>query len=721
MVFAGYDQPTPERPVRCGRYELLERIGYGGMAEVFKARLPGPVGFAKTVVIKRILPRLLDDNLVVRMFVEEAKIAAAADHDNIARVFELGQAEDGKYFMVMEYIHGVDLEMLLAGAAKRSLRVPPWFGVHLVAQVLEALSFVHGLVDEDGRPRNVIHRDATPSNIFVSYRGQVKLSDFGVADFEGKSPTTRAGQLKGKLSYMSPEQLNGQLLDQRSDVFSMGVVLWEVLTQQRLFGGLNEMQAMIAICEGERRPPSSLVPGIPPELDRVSLKALAAARDDRYHDAGAFQQELLDVLHQMHRPVRQGDVQDVLQVLLGRQEPTGDLLDRSTPEGIVRESSFLLPIEEPESSLESTYVRVESEAVTPKANLVPSLHDTADVTENVLPEPEETQDATISVGPDELKAMMAAYTPTTEVPKVTPPTGPTFWLRSRQGKKSEPLSWAQVTERLDQGAMSGGSISADESHWIGVEELSRLVGDDRFVEPAVAASNVSTVGSLKERGLISLFSLHARDRSSGVLAFARTDTQALEWYELHLDGGRLTKVVSNVPEVQVPALLAAKAGLPEPMLASLLYAVVKERRPLLDVAQSRGVSALEGERSTIARLSALFGWRQADYTFTLDASPHKAPPLAASILRILPAVVESSLPVPRLQELLGPRLDRRYEPSWRYEDGLAELQLSEPAATIARRLAMQASLRSLIGEFAELPVLVTGYILLEADLLVEAL
>ena len=477
---------------------------------------------------------------------------------------------------------------------------------------------------------------------------------------------------------------------------------------------------MLAICEGERRTPSSLVPGIPPELDRVALKALAATRDDRYHDAAAFQQDLLDVLHQMHRPVRQSDVQDILHVLLGRQEPTGDLLDRSTPEGIVRESSFLLPIEEPESSLESTYVRAESEAVTPKANLVPSLHDTADVTENVLPEPEENQDTTISVGPEELKAMMAAYTPTTEVAKVTPPNGPVFWLRSRQGKKSEPLSWSKVTERLDQGAMAGGSISADESHWIGVEELARLVGDDRFVEPAVAASNVSTVGSLKERGLISLFSLHARDRSTGVLAFARTETQALEWYELHLDGGRLTKVVSNVPEVQVPALLAAKAGLPEPMLGSLLYAVVKERRPLLEVAQSRGVNALEGERSTVARLSALFGWRQADYTFTLDASPSKAS-LAVSILRILPAVVESSLPVPRLYELLGPRLDRRYEPSWRYEDGLAELQLSEPAATIARRLAMQASLRSLVGEFAELAVLVTGYVLLEADLLVEAL
>lgn len=744
MVFPGYDQPSPERPIRCGRYELIERIGYGGMAEVFKARLPGPAGFAKTVVIKRILPRLLDDNLVVRMFVEEAKIAAAADHDNIARVFELGQAEDGKYFMVMEYIHGIDLEMMLAGAAKRTLRVPPWFGVHVVAEVLEALSFVHGLVDDDGRPRNVIHRDATPSNIFVSYRGQVKLSDFGVADFEGKSPTTRAGQLKGKLSYMSPEQLNGQMLDQRSDIFSMGVVLWEILTQQRLFGGLNEMQAMIAICEGERRAPSTLVPGIPAALDRVTLKALSATRDDRYPYASEFQADLLEVLHQMHRPVRHGDVQDVLHVLLGRQEPTDDLLDRSSPDGVLRESSFLLPIEEPEAALESTYVRQESEAITPKVNEVPSLHDTADVTENVAIQAEESQDATISVGPEELKRMMAAYAPPTVGPlpavaaprQATPaaptPTsapsnpaapglGPQFWLRSRQGKKSEPLGWAEVTRRLDQGAFAGGSLSADETHWIGVEEVARLVGDDRFVEPASAASNVSTVGSLKERSLVSLLSLHARDRSSGVLAFARSDQPGLEWFELHLHDGRPTRLVSNVAGAQIPSLLAARSGLPEGMLASLLYAAVKERRPLLEVAQSRGISVLAGDRGTVARLSTLCTWRNADYTFTLDATPTRNPPLVDSLLRIVPAAIEEAVPTPRLLELLGPRLERRYEPSWRLADGLRELHLEGPALTVAQRLSAQVDLKTLLTQLPERVVLVTGYVLIEADLLVEAL
>ncbi|CAN0575860.1 unnamed protein product, partial [Laminaria digitata] len=193
-----------------------------------------------------------------------------------------------------------------------------------------------------GQPRNVIHRDATPSNIFVSHLGQVKLSDFGVADFVGKSPTTQAGQLKGKLAYMSPEQLRARALDARADVFSVGVVLWEALTQERLFGHLNEMQAMMAICEPSRPPPSTRVSGLTPRIDEICAKALALDRKDRFPSAEAFQAELLDVLHTLHRPVRPSDVQQVLEQLAGKQPPAPET-QADAPEP-TRDKSFLVPI-----------------------------------------------------------------------------------------------------------------------------------------------------------------------------------------------------------------------------------------------------------------------------------------------------------------------------------------------------------------------------------------
>ncbi len=334
------DTPGGQVLKRCGRYELLERIGFGGMAEVYKARLPGPEGFAKIVVIKRILPRLSEEKLVERMFIEEAKIAAAAHHNNIAQVFELGRAEDGQYYMAMEYISGLDLEALLGNAAQKNLRLPVWFSVSAIIEVLEALSFVHSLVDEDGRPRNVIHRDATPSNIFISDLGQVKLSDFGVADYEGKSRTTQAGQLKGKLAYMSPEQLNGRPLDQRSDLFSIGIVLWELLTQQRLFGKLNELQAMMAICEGHRPAPSELAPGIPERLDRCVLKTLSIDRDARHHSAASLQAELLEIQHQLRPSIRPSDMKEILEYASGKKALTKDLYFPADTQPPPKASSF---------------------------------------------------------------------------------------------------------------------------------------------------------------------------------------------------------------------------------------------------------------------------------------------------------------------------------------------------------------------------------------------
>ena len=315
------NQPEAEFPQAYGRYELLERIGEGGMAEVFRARLPGVAGFEKILVIKRILPHLSRNNRFVQMFVNEAQLAAKIQHQNVVQVYELGQLENGELYIAMEYVPGVDLRGILRNAAQRVLRIPPWFSVHTVTEILGGLAHAHELMDTNGQPLAVVHRDVTPSNVFVSKNGEIKLADFGIAKAAGQVSQTRSGQLKGKISYMPPEQLHGQPLDARADVFAVGVVLWECLTQRRLFGGRPDFETMLAICEGKRDPPSRYNNKIPPELDALTLEALDPDRDQRVRNAAVFQARLLEVLSKLRSRLLPTEIRHVVEVITGAKEP----------------------------------------------------------------------------------------------------------------------------------------------------------------------------------------------------------------------------------------------------------------------------------------------------------------------------------------------------------------------------------------------------------------
>lgn len=245
-------------PDQYGKYELLERIGQGGMAEVYKARLAGAAGFERTVVIKRMLPHVAARPDAVKMFIHEAKLASAIHHKSVVQIFELGQGPDGEYFIAMEYVAGSDLRGVLKTSTAEGRRIPPWFSVQILIEVLEGLDCVHTLYDENGSRRRVVHRDVSPSNIFISFTGEVKLGDFGVAKDSARDAHTRTGALKGKIGYMPPEQLRGLPLDGRCDVFAAGVVLWECLTQRRLFRYPTDMLTMEAICRADRpRPPAT--------------------------------------------------------------------------------------------------------------------------------------------------------------------------------------------------------------------------------------------------------------------------------------------------------------------------------------------------------------------------------------------------------------------------------------------------------------------------------
>jgi serine/threonine protein kinase len=333
----------PGFPCQYGKYQLLARIGHGGMAEVFRARLPGIAGFEKIVVIKRLLPHLVSDQNMVDMFVNEARIAAEVQHRNVVQIFELGQAETGEYFMAMEHVAGTDLRQILRAAAVNAMRVPAWFSVHAVAEILDGLAYAHELADEAGRRRNIVHRDVTPANIFVSYLGDIKLGDFGVAKDDSRSDLTRAGQLKGKVPYMSPEQLFGRDIDARTDVFAAGVVLWECLTQRRLFGGRPDIEAMNLICYGERKPPSFFATDVPPELDRIVLRALTADVNQRTACARTLRDELHEVMPKLRDRVLQTDVRSIVESLLGNRDPSAGTGPRSIHDEAVVKQNFFEP------------------------------------------------------------------------------------------------------------------------------------------------------------------------------------------------------------------------------------------------------------------------------------------------------------------------------------------------------------------------------------------
>ncbi|MGI5864676.1 MAG: protein kinase domain-containing protein [Myxococcales bacterium] len=273
-----------------GRYRLLKKLATGGMAEVFLAQQKGLEGFEKLLVIKRILPHLADDEEFVTMFLNEARIAARFNHPNIVQIYDLGKEED-TYFIAMEFIHGEDLGRIMRKAWQARAWIPVPIALRIIASVCEGLYYAHSKTDEHGNPLKVVHRDISPQNIIVSFDGNVKVVDFGIARAADQVSTTRSGAIKGKYAYMSPEQASGKVVDHRSDIFAVGLVLFELLTGMRPLKRENDIMTLKAAVEC-RFPRCSEVANVPPQIDPLVERALAKVADDRYQDARAFQMAL---------------------------------------------------------------------------------------------------------------------------------------------------------------------------------------------------------------------------------------------------------------------------------------------------------------------------------------------------------------------------------------------------------------------------------------------
>jgi serine/threonine protein kinase len=284
--------PQRRAPTRIGKYELVRRLAVGGMAEIFLARTTAMHGFEKMVVLKRMLPQYAESGDFIRMFLDEARLAATLAHPNIAQVYDIGE-HDGQCFFTMEYVAGQDLRKV-QHAARASLGLPLEHVVNIVIGVASGLHYAHEQVDRVGRPLGLVHRDVSPSNIIVTYAGGVKLVDFGIAKASTAQVATAVGTLKGKIPYMSPEQCRGSKLDRRSDIFSLGTVLWELSTGSRLFRGENEFAMLNRIANGDVPLPSSRRSNYPEDLEAIVMRALEGDREHRYTTAQDLQIALED-------------------------------------------------------------------------------------------------------------------------------------------------------------------------------------------------------------------------------------------------------------------------------------------------------------------------------------------------------------------------------------------------------------------------------------------
>ncbi|MCY1074530.1 protein kinase domain-containing protein [Archangium lansingense] len=340
-------------PRRFGQYMLLRKLAEGGMAEIFLAKRLGAEGFERDVVIKCMLDHFTQNQDFISMFLDEARLAARLHHPNIVQISDLGIV-DGRYFICMEYLAGGDLESILRLARHTGEPVPIPIAARIMLSVLEGLEFAHGY-QEQGQPVGLVHRDISPSNIFVTFQGTVKVLDFGIAKASSRMTQTQPGLLKGKWGYMSPEQARGEAIDARSDLFSLGITFHELLTGRRVFELNNEIGVLLALMAQPIPSPSTRRAEIPPALDRIVMKALERQADDRYSSAAAMRADLEEFLRSTPSVPGMSQLGQYMRGLFGQAE-----VERKTKIPSLTELAVPLPLQAPAEErigFEKTLVR----------------------------------------------------------------------------------------------------------------------------------------------------------------------------------------------------------------------------------------------------------------------------------------------------------------------------------------------------------------------------
>ena len=274
-----------------GKYQLLQKIAVGGMAELYRAKVTGDHGFEKRVAIKKILPHLSDEGNLVKAFIDEAKLAALLQHENIIQIYDFGSI-DGEYFIAMEYLFGKDLRKLIHKLRKKGSPLDLESTLYIISRICAGLDYSHKLKDLQGKPLNIIHRDINPQNIFLTYEGQVKIIDFGIAKAANHNSTTHECLVKGKIAYMSPEQVSGSKVDGGSDLYSLGTTLYQLTTGQLPFVADSFAALAHKICNDKQVDATKIRGDLPACLNRIINKAMRKQREDRYKDGAQMAKAL---------------------------------------------------------------------------------------------------------------------------------------------------------------------------------------------------------------------------------------------------------------------------------------------------------------------------------------------------------------------------------------------------------------------------------------------
>ena len=298
------------------KYKVIRKLDAGGMAEVYEAVAEGIEGFEKKVAIKRVLPHLAENKKFIAMFLDEARLSLHLSHANVVNVFDIGQA-GGTYFIVMEYVDGTNLKHLMRKLKDRNHILPIEQSIFIIMEVCRGLSYAHGLKDRNGKKFNIVHRDVSPPNILISRQGEVKIVDFGLAKATSQLETTDPGVVKGKYAYLSPESATGKPVDHRMDIFCCGIVLYELLTGQRLFLGDNDVQTIKNVRAAEVPSLQQFNPAIPPELEHIVRTALAKDPAHRFQTCDDFAESLANFLFTYQLKVTGFDIQRSLERVVG--------------------------------------------------------------------------------------------------------------------------------------------------------------------------------------------------------------------------------------------------------------------------------------------------------------------------------------------------------------------------------------------------------------------
>ena len=279
-----------------GKYLLIDKLATGGMAELYRAKITGVQGFEKLIAIKKILPHLNEEQALIDSFIDEAKLAALLHQQNIVQIYDFGNIGE-IYFIAMEYLFGKDLRTISRKAAEKELPISVEYALFIISCVCAGLDYAHNLKDFQGNALNIVHRDISPQNVLITYEGDVKIVDFGIAKAASKSSLTETGMIKGKVAYMSPEQAGGAIIDHRSDIFSTGILLYELVTGKRMFQG-DTLQILSMVRNAEFDPPEEVLSGLPEELYRIINRALTKGPDERYQSCGEFHEDVEECLAQ---------------------------------------------------------------------------------------------------------------------------------------------------------------------------------------------------------------------------------------------------------------------------------------------------------------------------------------------------------------------------------------------------------------------------------------